>query len=64
MQLQPKRSNDLFDHDDLLQGTPEGAYRMARSTIALVMRVGEGVWAAERAADKVLHGKAHASIST
>ena len=55
---------DLFDRDDLLQGTPEGAYRMARSTIALVMRVGEGVSAAEHAADKVLHGKAHADIST
>ena len=37
---------------------------MACSTIALVMRVGEGVSATERAADKVLHGKAHADIST
>ena len=55
-------ANDFFDRYDLLQGTPEGVYRMARSTIALVMRVGEGFWAAERAADKVLHGKA--SIST
>ena len=48
----------LFDRDDLLQGTPEGAYRVTRSIIALIMRVG-GALAAERAADKVLHGKAH-----
>ena len=52
-------ANDLFDRDDLLQGTPEGAYRVARSIIALIMRVGEGASAAERAAGKVLHGKAH-----
>ena len=49
----------LFDRDDLLQGTPEGAYRVTRSIIALIMRVGEGALAAERAADKVLHCKAH-----
>ena len=49
----------LFDRNDLLQGTPEGAYRVTRSIIALIMRVGEGALAAERAADKVLHGKAH-----
>ena len=57
-------ANNFFDRHDLLQGTPEGAYRMARSTILLVMRVGEGVSSAERAADKVLHGQAHADIST
>ena len=52
-------ANDLFDRDDLLQGVPEGAYRVICSIIALIMRVGEGALAAERAADKVLHGKAH-----
>ena len=57
-------ANDLFDRDDLLQGTPAGAYRVARSIIALIMRVGEGASAAERAAGKVLHGKAHADSST
>ena len=52
-------ANDLFDRDDLLQGVPEGTYRVICSIIALIMRVGEGALAAERAADKVLHGKAH-----
>ena len=54
----------LFDRDDLLQGTPEGAYRVTRSIIALIMRVGEGVLATERAAGKFLYGKAHADSST
>ena len=54
----------LFDRDDLLQGTPEGAYRVTRSIIALIMRVGEGALAAERAAGKVLHGKARTVGST
>ena len=54
----------LSDRDDLLQGTPEGAYRVTRSIIALIMRVGEGVLATERAAGKFLYGKAHADSST
>ena len=37
---------------------------MARSIIALIMRVGGGASAAERAAGKVLHGKAHADSPT
>ena len=37
---------------------------MTRSIIALIMRVGEGALAAERAADKVLHGKAYTVGST
>ena len=57
-------ANDLFDRDDLLQGVPEGAYRVICSIIALIMRVGEGALAAERAADKVLHGKAYTVGST
>ena len=64
MQLQPKHSNDLFDHDDLLQGTPEGAYRVAYPITAPTMRVGEGALTAERAVGKVLHSKAHADCST
>ena len=47
-------ANDLFDQDDLLQGAPEGAYRVMRSIIALIMRAGEGVLAAKRAVGKVL----------
>ena len=57
-------ANDLFDQDDLLQGAPEGAYRVTRSIIALIMRVGEEVSVAGRAAGKFLHGKAHADSST
>ena len=57
-------ANDFFDRDDLLQGTLGGAYRVARSIIALIMRVGEGVLAAERAAGKFLYSKAHADSST
>ena len=37
---------------------------MTCSIIALIMRVGEGALAAERAAGKVLHGKAHTIGST
>ena len=55
---------DLFDRDDLLQGALEGAYRVTCSIVALIMRVGEGALAAERAAGKVLHGKAHTVGST
>ena len=57
-------ANDLFDQDDLLQGAPEGAYRVTRSIIALIVRVGEGALATERAVGKVLHGKAHTVGST
>ena len=57
-------ANDLFDQDDLLQGAPEGAYRVTRSIIALILRVGEGALATERAVGKVLHGKAHTVGST
>ena len=57
-------ANDLFNLDDLLQGAPEGAYRMTRSIIAPIIRVGEGASATERAAGKVLHGKAHTVGST
>ena len=53
----------LFDRDDLLQGTPEGAYRVTRSIIALIMHLGEGASAAERAAGKFLRGEAHADSS-
>ena len=42
----------------------EGAYRVARTIIALFMRVGEGASVAERAAGKVLHSRAHADCST
>ena len=49
-------ANDLFDQDDLLQGAPEGANRVTRSIIALILRVGEGALAAEHAAGKVLLG--------
>ena len=52
-------ANDVFDRDDLLQGTPEGAYGMDRSILALIICVGEGASAAERAVGKVLFGKAH-----
>ena len=52
-------ANVLFDQDGLLLGGPEGAYRVTHSIIALIMRVGEGALAAERAVGKVLHGKAH-----
>ena len=38
---------------------PKGAYRVTRSIIALIMRIGEGALVTERAACKVLHGKAH-----
>ena len=55
-------NDDLFDRDDLLQGTPEGAYRVAHSIIALIMRVGEGAFATERAAGKFLHGKAQQTV--
>ena len=34
-------ANGLFDRDDFLRGTPEGAYRVVRPIIALIMRVGE-----------------------
>ena len=57
-------ANDLFDRDDFLQGAPEGAYCVTCSIIALIMRVGEGALAVERAAGKVLHGKAHTAGST
>ena len=57
-------ANDLFDREDLPHGAPEGAYRATRSIIALNMRAGEGALAAERAAGKVLHGKAHTAGST
>ena len=57
-------ANDLFDQDDLLQGAPEGAYRVTHSIIALIVRVGEGALATERAVGKVLHGKAHTVGST
>ena len=57
-------ANDLFGREDLLQGAPEGAYRVTCSIIALIMRAREGALAAERAADKVLHGKAYAVGST
>lgn len=62
--------NDLFERDDLLQsqgqGTtgPEGAYRVARSIIAVIVRVGEGAEAAERAAGKVMHGRGHGEASS
>ena len=49
----------LFDQDDLLQGAPEGAYRVTHSIIALIMHVEERALATERAVGKVLHGKAH-----
>ena len=51
-------ANGLFDRDDLLRGAAEGAYRVTRPIIALIMRTGEGALDAERAAGKVLHGKA------
>ena len=57
-------ANDLFDQDHLLQGAPEGAYRVTHSIIALIVRVGEGALATERAVGKVLHGKAHTVGST
>ena len=57
-------ANDLFDRDDLLRGAPEGAYRVTRSIIAPITRAGEGLLAAERAAGKVLHGKAHTVVLT
>ena len=47
------------ERDDLLQDTPEGAYRVACSIIALNVRAGEGALTAERAAGRVLHDKAH-----
>ena len=53
----------IYYRDDLLQGTPEGAYRVACPTNAPTIRVGEGALTAEHAADKVLHGKAHADSS-
>ena len=57
-------ANDLFDRDDLLQGIPEGAYRVACPITTPTMRVGEGALTAERTAGKVLHGKAQADSST
>ena len=57
-------ANDLFDRDDLLQGTLRGAYRVARSIIALIMRMGEGASDKERIAGMVLHEKVHADSST
>ena len=57
-------ANDLFDRDDLLQGALRGAYRVARSIIALIMRMGEGVSDTERIAGMVLHDKAHVDSST
>ena len=41
----------------------EGAYRVACSTIALIMRAGEGASVAEHAAGKILHGKAQADTT-
>ena len=55
-------TNDFFGRDDLLQGTPEGAYRVAGSIIALVMREGGGTLTAERAVGKALHVKAHQAV--
>ena len=57
-------ANGLFYRDDLLRGATEGAYRVTRSIIALIMRAGEGALAAERAAGKVLQGKARTVGST
>ena len=57
-------ANDLFDRDDLLQGALRGAYRVARSIIALIMRMGEGASDTERIAGMVLHEKVHADSST
>ena len=57
-------ANDLFDRDDLPQGALRGAYRVARSIIALIMRMGEGASDTERIAGMVLHDKAHVDSST
>ena len=43
-------ASDLFIRDVLLQGAPEGVYRVTRSIITLIMRAGEGALAAVRAA--------------
>ena len=56
-------ASNLFDRDDLLQGAPEGVYRVTCSIIALNMRAGEGALTAERAAGRVLHDKAHTAGS-
>ena len=45
----------LFGRDVLL--SPEGAYRVAGSIIALTMHGGEGTLTAERAVGKALHAK-------
>ena len=52
------------DRDDLLQDTPEGAYRVACSIIALIMRVGGELLVAGRAVSRISHRKAHADSST
>ena len=39
----------LFGRDDLLQGTPEGAHRVAGLNVTLIMREEEGTLIAERA---------------
>ena len=58
-------ANNLFDRDGLLHGTLRwGAYRVTRSIIASIMRVGEGASATELATGMVLHDKAHADSST
>ena len=57
-------ANDLFDRDDLLQGVPEGAYRVICSIIALIMRVGGELLVAGRAVSRISHRKAHADSST
>ena len=57
-------ANDLFDQDDLLQDTPEGAYRVERSIIALIVRVGGEALVTGRAVSRISHRKAHADSST
>lgn len=52
---------ELFQRDDLIKCTPDGLYRVARTVIALVMRVGEAASAAERATGKVLRGQSRGS---
>ena len=56
-------ANDLFVREELLQGTPENAYRVACSNATIIMRVGDGALATEPAAGKVLYDKAHADSS-
>ena len=57
-------ANDLFNRDDLLQGALRGAYRVAHSIIALIMRMEEGASDTERIAGMVLLDKAHVDSST